>query len=124
MSTCESVSAQRAALAVEALRSAGRLSLRVHGASMLPTLWPGDVVAIEACAVEDVSAGEIVLAYSGDRLFLHRFVAATDNEFLIRGDAMPGDDPELPHNAMAGRLTGTIRFERTIVVAKKLSACR
>ena len=41
---------------------------------MLPALWPGDVVEIASCSLEDVRPGEIVLARREGRLFLHRLV--------------------------------------------------
>lgn len=37
---------ERCALATESLLASGRLRMQVHGASMLPTLWPGDLVEI------------------------------------------------------------------------------
>jgi hypothetical protein len=72
---------------------------------MLPALWPGDVVEIESCSLEDVRPGEIVLARRDDRLFLHRLVAPnTPNGFLLRGDSVPGPDPLFPSQALLGRL--------------------
>ena len=53
--------AERSALAADSLRASGRLRLQVRGESMLPILWPGDVVEIVSCSLEGVRAGEIVL---------------------------------------------------------------
>ena len=64
-----------AELAAESLRVSGGLRLRVRGESMLPTLWPGDVVEIASCSEDDVRAGEIVLALRDGRFFLHRLIA-------------------------------------------------
>ncbi len=102
-------SAESSALVGDVLRRGGRLPgrvrLRVHGESMLPALWPGDVVEIASCSLEDVRPGEIVLARREDRLFLHRFVApCTPNGFRLRGDSMPGSDPQFPPDALLGRL--------------------
>jgi Peptidase S24-like len=101
--------AERSALAAEALRHSGHLHLRVHGESMLPALWPGDLVEIASCSLEDVRPGEIVLARREGRLFLHRLVGrftdpGTPNGFLLRGDSMPGPDPQFPSEALLGRL--------------------
>ena len=97
--------AERSALVAEALRLSGRLRLQVHGESMLPALWPGDVVEIASCSLADVRPGEIVLARRKGRLFLHRLVApCTPNGFLLRGDSMPGPDPLFPSEALLGRL--------------------
>jgi hypothetical protein len=104
-------SAVRSALVADVLRRSGRLRVRlrvhgeIHGESMLPTLWPGDVVEIESCSLEDVRPGEIVLALREDRLVLHRLVApCTPNGFLLRGDSVPGPDPQFPPEALLGRL--------------------
>jgi hypothetical protein len=101
--------AERSALVADVLRRSGRLRqsvrLQVHGESMLPTLWPGDVVEIESCSLEDLRPGEIVLARRDDRLVLHRLVApSTPNGFLLRGDSVPGPDPLFPSEALLGRL--------------------
>jgi hypothetical protein len=105
-STC---SAERSALAAEVLRRSGHLHLQVLGESMLPAVWPGDVVEIASCSLEDLRPGEIVLAQREGRLFLHRLVGRfTDpgapNGFLLRGDSMPGLDPQFPIEALLGRL--------------------
>jgi hypothetical protein len=98
------VTTERSALVADALRCNGRLRLRVHGESMLPSLWPGDVVEIASCSPADLHPGEIVLAQSQGRLFLHRLVApVTPDGFLLRGDSVPGPDPQYPPNALLGR---------------------
>ncbi len=106
---CSSWSAERSALVADVLHRGGRLPqgvrLRVHGESMLPALWPGDVVEIASCSLEEVRTGEIVLAQRDGRLFLHRFVArCAPHSFLLRGDSMPGSDPLYPSAAVLGRL--------------------
>ncbi|MGD0417302.1 MAG: S24/S26 family peptidase [Terriglobales bacterium] len=114
-------SAVRSALVADVLRGNGRLRGRllvrgeIQGESMLPTLWPGDVVEIESCSVEDVRPGEIVLALRDDRLVLHRLVApCTPNGFLLRGDCVPGPDPVFPPEALLGRLVRRADQGRTI----------
>ena len=98
-------SAVGSALVADALRGRGGLRLRVHGESMLPTLWPGEVVEIEGCSPEEVRPGEIVLARRDGRLFLHRLVApCAPNGFRLRGDSMPGADPPYPPEALLGKL--------------------
>ena len=112
-------SAEGSALVAETLRASGCSRLRVHGESMLPALWPGDVVEIASCSPEDVRPGEIVLALREGRLFLHRFVGRFNDPcvpsgFLLRGDSMPGPDPRFPPGAMLGRLVHRVGEERGI----------
>ena len=93
------------ALVADALCGRGSLRLRVHGESMLPTLWPGEVVEIEGCPPEEVRPGEIVLARRDGRLFLHRLVApCAPNGFRLRGDSVPDADPPYPPEALLGKL--------------------
>jgi Peptidase S24-like len=119
-------SAERSALVADALRN-GHLRqgvrLRVHGESMLPTLWPGDIVEIAGCSFEDVQPGEIVLARREGRLFLHRLVASCQLDgFVLRGDSMPGPDPPFPSEALLGRLVR--RTDETGVVSASAPALR
>ena len=108
-------SAEGSALVADALRRSGHLRLQVHGESMLPTLWPGDVVKIASCSLADVRLGEIVLARREGRLFLHRFVApCTPAGFLLRGDSMPNPDPLFPSEALLGRLVRRADEERSV----------
>ena len=110
--------AERSALVADALRAGkglgSRVRLRVYGESMLPALWPGHVVEIAGCSLEDVRPGEIVLALRHGHLFLHRLVKSQANGFVLCGDSMPGPDPLYPAEALLGRLvngtdTGTKR---------------
>jgi hypothetical protein len=106
-------SSERSALVADALRRSGRLRLQVHGESMLPALWPDDVVEIASCSLEDVRPGEIVLALRDGRLFLHRLVLHSfvtpgkPNGFVLRGDSMPASDPQFPPEALLGRLVSS-----------------
>ncbi len=116
---CSSWSAQRSALVADVLHRDGCLPqgvrLRVHGESMLPALWPGDVVEIASCSLEEVRPGEIVLALRDGRLFLHRFIARrTQDSFLLRGDSMPASDPPYPSEAFLGRLARSSEEGRSV----------
>lgn len=91
-------------MATDSLRFSGRLRIQVRGESMLPTLWPGDVVEIASCSLADVRPGEIVLAIRDHRFFLHRFLAFRQDGFLLHGDCMPAPDPQFPHESFLGRL--------------------
>jgi signal peptidase I len=109
---CSNWSAERSALLADVLRRGAHLRqgvrLRVYGESMLPALWPGDVVEIEGCSLDEARPGEIVLALRDGRLFLHRFVArCTPDTFLLRGDSMPASDPPYPSDALLGRMASS-----------------
>ena len=101
----ESWDAERSTQVAGALRRDGRLRLRVRGESMLPSVWPGDIVEIQQCAIENLRRGDIVLASREGRLFLHRFLGHTDaGGFVLRGDSMPKPDPVYPPDAFLAKM--------------------
>jgi len=105
MSAGDTWSGHREALAVDSLHLSGQLRMQVRGESMLPTLWPGDVVSVLREPLENIHKGDLVLAIREGRLFLHRFVARTaDGGFIARGDSV--SQPDLPYrsNALLGKV--------------------
>jgi hypothetical protein len=97
----------RASLAAEALRTSGRIRLRVQGISMLGAIWPGDIVICESCKVDDVVVGDILLYRRDERLVLHRVIevlkAAEGSKILTRGDSLCGPDSPIPAEDVLGR---------------------
>ena len=99
----------REALAVESLRLSGRLRLMVRGESMLPSLWPSDIVQIEAASLDGVRHGDVVLAYRDGQFFLHRLLSACGSGFVSRGDSMPVADPAYSADCLVGKLVAVER---------------
>jgi hypothetical protein len=99
-------------LMLDVLLRLGRCRLRVSGTSMLPTLWPGDVVSIESRRLSELRAGDIVLYERRGRFFLHRLVALPAERFpgrlVTRGDSMPQADPAVRVESVLGVLA-TVR---------------
>jgi len=103
-------------LADEVLVSSGRLHLGVTGWSMLPTVWPGDTLAIERIDTDAVCEGDIVLFRRDRRFFVHRVVGkvAEDSTILTRGDAMPRPDPPVVGRDLLGKVVFILREGRRI----------
>lgn len=91
-------------LAAEVLRRFGQLRLRVTGASMLPAIWPGDVVTIHSARFSDVSRGDLVLFFRGQRFFVHRVLDVGDDSLVTRGDSVLGSDPPVHSDELLGRV--------------------
>jgi signal peptidase I len=117
--------AGRCSLVAEALRSWGKLRLRASGISMLPVLWPGDLLTIQVNQLEQVEPGEIVLYMRGGRFFIHRVVSKSidaKGTFLItRGDCMAENDPPVSRSELLGRICEVQRAGSVFVPARKLS---
>jgi signal peptidase len=74
-------------LAGEVVRTFGRVRVRVTGTSMIPAVWPGDVLVVERRAVERIERGEIAVAERDGRLLAHRVIGARGNGSGARGTA-------------------------------------
>jgi len=61
-------------LVADLARSFGRVRLRVNGTSMLPSIWPGDILTVNQCNAADLIPGRIVLCYRNQALVAHRVV--------------------------------------------------
>ena len=105
--------ALRCQLAEEVLCLAGELRLRVTGTSMLPSVWPGDILHIRRQDTIESLPGDIVLVRRQGRLCAHRVVKKISKEgepyWITRGDSLPDDDPPVSGQELLGRVTCILR---------------
>ncbi|HEY1206197.1 MAG: S26 family signal peptidase [Bryobacteraceae bacterium] len=113
--------AAKCSLAAEVVRISGRLRLRVLGGSMLPALWPGDVVDIRAVPFAELLPGEIAVFHRDSRVWAHRVVENNGAALLTRGDAVPQDDPPVLPEHLMGRVVSIQRGRSRIVPAAALT---
>ena len=110
------ISSAKSDLVAECLRRFGYARLRVTGSSMLPSIWPGDVVHVEAAHPESLELGDIVLFRRGARLFAHRLLHSPAhknlNLFVTRGDALPSPDPPVSSSDILGRVASIVALGR------------
>ncbi len=83
--------------------------LRVRGASMAPTLRPGDVVMVEPITDAALRLGDWVLVRGERENYLHRYVGRRADRVLTKGDAHRRLDPPWPPAAIRGRVTAAYR---------------
>lgn len=111
-------------LVAEALQSWGTLRLRATGTSMLPTLWPGDLLTIESRTPAQLQPGELVLYIRPGRLFIHRVVSKSVQEgepiVITRGDSMAENDPPVHSVELLGTVTLVERAGASRVPASRL----
>ncbi len=106
-------------LLIGVLREQGSCRLRVSGTSMLPTLWPGETVLVEARPLAEIEVGDIALYQRDRRLILHRVVSASPGSVLVTlGDSMPQVDPWVPTDCVLGVLTGVRRGDQWVRVSR------
>jgi signal peptidase I len=110
-------------LAGEVVRNFGEVRLRVFGTSMVPSVFPGDLVLIHRANMEEISIGEIVLFLQIGRLFVHRVVdrkvmtvaGGREESFLItRGDRQRYNDSPVSSSQLLGRVVSIEREHRKV----------
>lgn len=111
--TLEPRNAAKCDLAGQVLRSFGTLRLRVTGSSMIPSLWPRDVLLIHREDFGRISTGDIVLFARQGRLFAHRVVSTAgeqgSKQLVTRGDALGAPDPPVTPDEFLGRVSLVLR---------------
>jgi len=117
--------AAKCELAQKTLRLFGSLRLRVTGFSMLPSVWPGDLLLIRRWEMEQIYPGDIVLFARGGRLIAHRVVFKTDDpkapSLITRGDALPSQDSAISPPELLGKVSGILRAGKWIQPLGRLS---
>ncbi len=92
----------------EVLSRFGRARLRVHGSSMLPSLWPGDVIEVSRVDPIVLREGDVLLLQRGQRLFCHRLVRWVEGDgarlLCTRGDHLSTTDPLFTLDCLLGRV--------------------
>ena len=82
------------------------LRLRVNGFSMLPSIWPGDVVCVSGVDRDAYGPGDVVLYSRNGLLFVHRVVEMSGGAVVTRGDSMLDADPPVAVSDVLGRVAG------------------
>ena len=106
----------RLELAVQTLQSFGTVRLKVTGISMLPSLWPGDLLTIRSQSFEQASPGDIILYRRDQRMFIHRVIRKNGDILIAGGDCMPRPDPAVTRDEVLGKLLNIRRFGRPMAV--------
>jgi len=101
-------------LVSESVQISGAASLRVTGSSMLPAVWPGDVITVEQCEFSDLHPGQIVLHRKQQKLTVHRITRIASDHLITRGDSLPCYDPPVQPSEIVGRVVRVLRDGRVI----------
>src|SRR5215472_5701874 len=103
-------------LIAKVLQAEYEARIRVTGTSMLPAIWPGDVLLVRPLGDTDFAKGNIVLFLRNGRLFAHRVVDRSDDRLITRGDAVPDCDPPVSASELLGVVAGIVRNDGSMRV--------
>jgi signal peptidase I len=116
--TLESKREARLDLAAEVLHRFGEVRFVAHGSSMIPSIYPGDLLTVRSESVTNARSGEIVLFLLGGRFFVHRVMRKWPQRdrvlFATRGDALPQEDSPVDGSQLLGRVTAILRYGKRI----------
>jgi signal peptidase I len=115
-------------LAAEVLRGAGELRFIARGASMVPTIYAGDVLWVRRQPISEIRHGEVALWSRDGSFCAHRVIrlSANANEqktVVTRGDALMQNDPVVHENEFLGRVFAIERRGRRIELPIRLGPC-
>lgn len=94
--------------------SAGEVRLKVVGASMLPSIWPGDAITVRRCNFAELQPGQIVLYRRDGKLTAHRIQHLAGDRLIARGDSVPSFDPPIHATEIVGQVVGVSRAGRAV----------
>ncbi len=110
-------------LGAEILRSFGELRFVARGASMIPAIFPGDVLLVRHQSLAAMRRGDVALWSSNGCFCAHRVlrVEKTRNEsaILTCGDASLEEDAPVTRSELLGHVYAIIRRGKRIDLAKE-----
>jgi len=93
----------------EVVHTFGVARIKVTGDSMLPSVWPGDVITIGRRPFSELRPGHIVLCSRGEQLVAHRVVRRVGDHLITRGDSLRSNDPPFQETHVLGRVVSITR---------------
>ncbi|MGA3213783.1 MAG: S24/S26 family peptidase [Terriglobales bacterium] len=103
-------------LAVELLRRCGEARLPVNGSSMLPSLWPGDILEVRHEDVAKIALGQVVVFQRDARLVVHRVIRRVRRDgstlLITRGDRRWTPDAPVSSKELLGCVEVVERGDR------------
>ena len=121
----EKMEAAKLELAADVLRSGCRVRIRVSGTSMLPSIWPGDVLTVCGCEPSKIVVGNIVCFARSGRFVIHRIntISSANGKtlWLTRGDCMSRADEPFTEEQLLGKVVAIRRHARCLYPSPRLS---
>ena len=109
-------------LLVEVARNFGEIRFKATGDSMLPSVWPGDLLTVRRQSFSEFRRGQIVLyervAGENAQLVAHRVVDCrgdrSPRQLITRGDSLRRNDAPVHEDQILGRVVSISRKGRPI----------
>src|SRR5271157_314954 len=101
-------------LVADLVHNFGEAHLKVTGASMIPAIWPGDVITVRRREMAELQPGQIVLYRREGVLVAHRIRCVRGDLLTTRGDSLECDDPPITESDIVGQVVYLVRNGRRV----------
>ena len=101
-------------LIAEVAQTFGGVRLRVTGASMLPSIWPGDRLIVQRKPPNQIQPGQVILYRRNSGVVAHRVIARRGDQFVTHGDCMEHPDAPVHASEIVGEVVSVEREERRV----------
>lgn len=109
-------------LAADVLRSSGELRFAARGASMIPAIFPADVLLVRHQPFATMRCGDIALWRRDGRFYAHRVLRVErrceESAIVTRGDAMSEEDAPATCSEFLGHVYAIVRRGKRIELAR------
>jgi len=113
-------------LASEVLRTSGSLRFAALGASMVPAIYPGDILIVRRETARNARCGDVVLSSHEGGFRAHRLVDKIEEGgrlmLVTRGDTHANNDPPLAEGEFLGCVTAVVRRGKRIELGSRATA--
>jgi len=116
--TAELQNVAKRELVADVARQFGEVRLKVTGTSMLPAVWPGDILTVRRRAITDLLPGQIVLCYRNQGFIAHRLVIKRGDCIITRGDALSHEDCPFQNDEVLGEVISILRNGRPVAASQ------
>jgi signal peptidase I len=112
-------------LAEEVLRSSGELRFVARGGSMIPAIFPGDILLVRQNPIDAMVCSQVALWRRHGRFYAHRVVGIVSTKeqkgIVTQGDALRDQDQKVTSEEFLGRVYAIVRREKRIDLTRPQS---
>jgi signal peptidase I len=101
-------------LVADVARASGRVQLEVNGFSMVPALWPGDLLTVRNCCPYELAPNSLIVFQQDQQLIVHRLIRRVGDQIVTRGDARRRLDKPVEAGQIVGRVESVMRNGRPV----------
>src|SRR3990167_2830689 len=71
---------------IKIFKNSKSFRIKSQGLSMIPVLWPGDLIYFSKKKTENLKENDLILAFKNEKLFAHRVIYRTAGYLIPKGN--------------------------------------